>query len=309
MNRITTSLARAIDVDRRTRALALGAIALAMTLGLTATATATPKGKFAVFSDCPLTTPGLTACVYAETTSGEFVVGSTTVPISKPVVLQGGVISKFKENEAEEVEVTEEFVGAADGHTLSATPLNVPGGLAGLIKCNEISNFLAKLACEVVFENGLTGVTATTELAAPASSIGLNEGNLLVGEGTALSLPVKVKLSNPLLGESCYIGSNAHPVVLNLTTGTTSPPEPNKPIKGSPGKISVIEGLLRDEGASLVNNSFAAPGVDGCGGIFSFIIDPLVDAKVELPAAAGRNTAILNSTFEQAGVKAVKESE
>jgi hypothetical protein len=40
----------------------------------------------------------------------------------------------------------------------------------------------------------LTGVIATTELAAPASSIGVNLGNLLNAEGTALSLPVKVHL-------------------------------------------------------------------------------------------------------------------
>ena len=309
MSQITTPVVRSIGVSRSVLAVVLGVIALTITLGLASTAAATPKGKFAVFSDCPLTTSGVTACIYAETTSGEFVVGNTTVPISKPVILQGGVITKITENEAEEVEISEEFVGAADGHTLPATALNVPGGLAGLIKCNEISNFLVKLACEVVFENGLTGVTATTELAAPASSIGLNEGNLLDATGTALSLPIKVKLSNPLLGESCYIGSNAHPVVLNLTTGTTSPPEPNKSIKGSPGKIGAVEGLLTDEGASLVNNSFAAPGVEGCGGIFSSIINPLVDAKVELPAAAGHNTAILNSTFKQAGVKTVKESE
>jgi hypothetical protein len=87
-----------------------------------------------------------------------------------------------------------------DGVALSKTPQSVPGGLAGLVNCYEISNFFERLACEVIFENGLTGVTATTELAAPASSIGINIQNLIEGSGTALSLPVKVKLSNPLFG-------------------------------------------------------------------------------------------------------------
>ena len=97
--------------------------------------------------------------------------------------------------------------------------------------------------------------------------------------------------------------------MLNLTTGATSPPAPNKTIKGNPGKINVEEGLLTDEGNSLVNNSFAAPEAEGCGGIFSFLIDPLVDAKLGLPSAAGHNTAILNGKLQQAGAKTVKESE
>jgi hypothetical protein len=41
-----------------------------------------------------------------------------------------------------------------------------------------------------------------------------------------------------------------------------------------------------------VDNSFAAPEASGCGGIFSIIIDPLVDSKLGLPSAAGKNTAI-----------------
>ena len=97
--------------------------------------------------------------------------------------------------------------------------------------------------------------------------------------------------------------------MLNLTTGTTSPPAPNKPISGNPGKINIEEGLLTDEGNSLVNNSFAAPAAEGCGGIFSFLIDPLVNGKLGLPSAAGNNTAILNGKLQQAGPKTVKESE
>jgi hypothetical protein len=50
---------------------------------------------------------------------------------------------------------------------------------------------------------------------------------------------VKVRLENPFLGSECYVGSNSSPVVLNLTTGTTSPPAPNKPIKGTVGNIEV----------------------------------------------------------------------
>jgi hypothetical protein len=63
----------------------------------------------------------------------------------------------------------------------------------------------------LTFQNGLTGVTATTELAAPASDTVLNEANLFQRKGIALSLPIKVKLSNPFLGSNCYIGSTPIP--------------------------------------------------------------------------------------------------
>jgi hypothetical protein len=286
---------------RRTLAVSVALVALASLMMVGASsALATPKGKFAVFADCPLETAGLTACVYSQTKSGEVTIGSTKVPINQTIVLQGGII----ETENRETEtVTEEFVGAKDGNTLAKVALNVPGGLLDLIKCEEISNFLERIACELVFETGATEVTATTELAGPASSIGINESNLLGESGTALSLPVKIKLSNLLLGGACYIGSNEHPVVLKLTTGTSGT------LKGSAGTINVIEGLLTDTGSKLVDNTFEAPKVNGCGGVFSSIIDPIVDGKVGLPSGEGKNKAVLEGTLEQAGAKKVKESE
>ena len=128
-----------------------------------------------------------------------FVVGKEAVPIKNTITLQGGLHGL--ESGALE------FIAAEDGNTLSKTPQPVPGGLAGLFRCYEISNFLERIACEVVFENGLTGVNAITELAAPAKSIEFSLNNLFSEEGIALSLPVKVRLENAFLGSSCYIGS------------------------------------------------------------------------------------------------------
>jgi hypothetical protein len=267
-------------------------------------ALATPKGEFAVFADCPLSNPALNGCLVAKTESGEVTLGKKSVPIKNTITLQGG----FIENRETEVQT---FVAAADGNTLSKTPQPVPGGLAGLLNCNEIGLFLVRAACELTFENGATGVNATTELAAPASAIGLNENNLLTETGTALSLPVKVHLENPFLGGECYIGSNSHPIILNLTTGTTSPPPPNVPIKGKTGALESNEegDLLTISGDSLVDNAFAVPGATGCDGLFAFLIDPLINAKIGIPATAGHNTAILNNTLKQAGAKAVRNHE
>jgi hypothetical protein len=292
---------------RRRTLLAAVVAAVVAALGFSSSALAGvhhPTGAYAPFADCPLGNASVEECLVATTSSGEFVVGKKTVPISNAITLQGGT------HENEETGALN-FIGAENGLTLSKTPQSVPGGLAGLVNCKEIGNIIERVACEATFENGLTGVNATTELAAPATSIGINVGDLLEGKGVALSLPVKVHLENPLFGSECYVGSSSKPIVLELTTGTTSPPAPNTPIKGNPGKLSIKEGgaLLEISSNSLVNNSFAAPEATGCGGIFSFLIDPIVDSTLGVPSAAGHNTAILNGTLKQAAAVAVKASE
>jgi len=145
--------------------------------------------------------------------------------------------------------------------------------------------------------NGFTGVTATVELAGSPSLIKVSLLNYLIRSGAAFSFPVKVKLSNPFLGSNCYIGSNSNPVKLNLTTGTTAPPPPNTPISGTPGEASVFEEKISTfKKNKLVDNSFAAPGANGCGGLFSFLVDPFVESIVGVPSPAGTNTAILEGS-------------
>ena len=275
-------------------------------LGLASPALATehhPKGEFAPFADCPLSTPGLSDCVLAESSAGEFTVGNRSVPIRNTITLQGGFIVNEKTGVLE-------FVGAENGETLSKTPQYVPGGLFNIVAPKYL-NKEQKEKFEEFVNKGITGVTETTELAGPASDIGLSTENLLFEEGTALSLPVKIKLGNAFLGSSCYIGSNSSPIVIDFTTGTTSPPEPNKPIKGAAGKFEHNEAftLITLSGGRLVNNSYAAPEVAGCGEPFSSLVDKAVDAALGLPAAAGHNTAILEGKLSTANAAAVKASE
>jgi hypothetical protein len=186
----------------------------------------------------------------------------------------------------------------------------VSGGLLGIEAPHWWPQYLQNWFNEAI-NNGFTGVTATVELAAPASSVEVNPLNLLFEFGTALSLPLKIKLDNVLLGNHCYVGSNSNPIVIDFTSGETSPPEPNEPIHGSAGTLEVNEAetLLTLSGGSLVNNSFEAPGAHGCGGIFSLFIDPLVNSILGLPAPAGTNTAVLEGKFQTAMVAAVEASE
>ena len=262
---------------RPSRVVPLAAVVVAMLASFVAAAPALGSSyqqEFAPFAHCPVNTPGVITCVNSVVTSGEFKLGSETVPITKTITLQGGLNPK-----------THELVGATDGNTLSRTTLTVPGGLVGI--------------------EGLGGeVTATAELAG-AAHINLNN---LGGAGPLVSLPLKVKLDNPFLGGACYIGSSSEPVALSLTDGTTNPPPPNKPISGNRGTAGTLAAgrILVVTGNSLVDNAFAAPPVNGCGGLLAFLIDPLVDLRAGLPAAAGHNTAILSGSLAQAEARLVK---
>jgi hypothetical protein len=283
--------------------MAITAMAFAA-FGFTASASA-HTGEFAKFDYCPSTNPSVFKCLHAVTNSGEIVLGKKTVPIVNPVTLQGGTSEA-----TEETEFVSNFFGATNGETLSKSPQPVPGGLTGLVNCKEISSALVRIACEATLENGFTGVNATLELAKPASEIKSSEVNLLFEEGVALKLPVKVHLENPFLGSSCYVGSSSSPIIWNLTTGTTSPPSPNKPIKGTSGEQEFREEfqILRANGVNLVDNAWSAPKASGCGGpIIELLINPIINASVGLPAAAGTNTAILTNTIDIATAEAVNE--
>lgn len=257
-----------------------------------------PKGEFAQFGECPLNTKTITDCIFSVSNGGSFTVGSKTVPLKNPVTLQGGF-----EGSGESVK----FYGAENGDTLSKTPQPVPGGLLGITAPTWWPKFIQDWFNNLINE-GFTGVDATVELTGPTkglTNIKLNTENLLFEKGTALGLPVKIKLDNAILGSNCYVGSNSKPVQIDFTTGTSGA------LKGSAGELSFNEEftLITISGGKLVNGVFAAPAASGCGGIFSFFVDPLVNSILGLPAASGKNTATLEGVLKDAASSAVKESE
>jgi hypothetical protein len=273
-------------------------------LGLAGSAQAKLTGNYTKFAQCPYSNLEVKKCIYSVTKSGEVVLGSKKVPIVNPVILQGGTKAQNEEGYAA-------FVGATNGITLSKAPQPVPGGLAGIVNCKEIKDFFLRISCEVTFENGVTGLNSTLELARPASEIVVSENNLATETGTALKMPVKVHLENPFLGSECYVGSSSSPIIWNLTTGTTSPPEPNKPISGKAGFIEFLEEgrIAVSKEASLVDNAWSAPGATGCGGfLVELILDPIINAAAGVPAAAGHNTAILNNELNIASAAAVRKN-
>jgi hypothetical protein len=282
-----------------------GFLGILVTASLALAAPHHPKGEFAQFGDCPLNRVTISDCIYSVTNGGSFTIGNKTVPIKNPVTLQGGF---------EGVNPNVQFYGAEDGNTLSKTPQPVPGGLLGITAPTWWPKFVQEWFNNLINE-GFTGVNATVELTGPTkglTNIKLNTEALLAEKGTALGLPVKVKLENAILGSNCYVGSESKPIPINFTTGTTSPPPPNKPISGAAGTVTFNEEftLITISGGKLVDNAFpVTEGANGCGGIFSIFIDPLVDSILGTPSAAGKNTAILEGKLQDANAEAVRASE
>jgi len=284
---------------------ALCVVALA-SLGLAGTASAKLTGEFTKFTYCPYKNEEIKKCLWANTEGGSVKLGSKTVPIVNDVLLQGGLGPVNTETKFAK------FFAPTEGKpVLAPVAQPVPGGLAGLVNCKEISNFILRTSCEWTFENGLTGLNSTLELAKSASDIRVSENNLAGETGVALQMPIKIHLENPFLGSECYVGSSTNPVIWKLSSGTTKPPAPNTPISGSAGEIEFLEEgrILVAKNSKLVDNSWSAPGVSGCGGfLVELLLNPIINAASGLPAAAGKNTAILKGTLNVASAAAVRKN-
>ena len=259
---------RTVRKRKQLRVVAAAATGIAGLVATTdpATAATTPGAlpkALAVFAHCPISDPAVTACLYAST-GGTFQVGNASLTLPRPATLSLGLIP------------------SSDGTLATVLPTDGTPGLSSP-------------TVTVPVLGGLVGVGATPTLAGPPTG---SLAALLTGSNaTAISLPLVVVLSNPLLGPSCTLGTTSAPLVVDLTAGTTNPPPPNTPISGSKGTLtSKRNGLVTVSGASLVDNAFAAPGASGCGLLGSE--DLLVDTLEGLPSPAGRNSAVLSGTIE-----------
>src|SRR4051794_11970932 len=288
----------------RTRAVtaALCVVALAA-LGFAGPAAAKLTGNYTKFAQCPFTNAEARKCIYAVTESGEVILGKKTVPIEKSVVLKGAYTTPNEETNFSK------FIAPTDGITLSKAAQNVPGGLAGIVP-EKGGPALVTLLIKFFFENKLTGLTSTLELAKPASEISVSESHIAEEEGVGLKLPVMLHLENPFLGKKCYVGSTSSPITWNLTTGATAPPAPNKSIVGGGGASEFLEEgrIFVIKGTKLVDNAWAAPKASGCGGIISFLVNPIIDSQLGT-TTAGNNTAILTNTLNLASAAAVKKND
>lgn len=235
-------------------------------------ATTTPAPGYGQFAGCPNPAQATTEfCFHSVFTSGELQVGKLVIPIANPITYSGGTTPGGA------------IVFNASGG-MPPVPQGVPGGLVGLTGLTWLTTVLSPSELEVDADIELAGTPG-----APWPE--------------TFSLPIKIHLTNPVLGKNCYIGSNANPIVLDLITGTTSPPPPNKPITGTEPEVSFTPNEVIDfENGTYVDNSFAAPGANGCvltlHGYIPISINGLINSQNGLPAPAGTNSAILDFDTE-----------
>jgi hypothetical protein len=188
-----------------------------------------PGGIYAPFTDCPLhdpimrqAAPGFAmGCIKSITASGTFTINGLPVQITHPVTVQFGTYSDLDASGNQVFHV----VPPQDGETLVTEPEVIPGGLLVLV-CSSTDPRVQRL-CRTATSAGHTDLTLEVQLAGPIT-------NFSPLAESPFTLPVKVKLENPLLGGQCYIGSNDDPIVLQPlfnpvgTLGFEGDPDPER---------------------------------------------------------------------------------
>jgi hypothetical protein len=254
----------------------------------------TLNGDWAALNRCPVDNPTMLAadgatnvafCLGVASPNGALTIGGLTLP-TKASDLQLGLVL----NETDGVAT---LVSPPGGAAINES-IEVPNGLQALICPSR-----GRLAWQVCrpprkrwgneHSSELTNLTVSVVPAGEPSDF-----NLVAGLGLnqpLLSLPVKIHLQNRLLGNRCYIGSDAEPIVLqpeNLTEPAVSldtfdangAPDPS-------GTMTLIQ-ILDNQGT----NTFAVPTATGCG--FMGIFDEAIDGHMSLPSASGKNSLLFN---------------
>jgi hypothetical protein len=264
----------------------LGLLAsLAVLVSAGSASAATLAGPWAPFTNCPVDDPQMlaiqpggdnAACVSSVSPNGSFKIGNTTLQTGG-TSLQFGVAGSTPDDPT-----LGQIVPATDGMTLIADPVDVPGGVLGLMCPSNI--LLVSSLCRQATNTSLNRITAQVKLAGTPTDFSAT-GALSTGT-PILTLPVKIQLQNPLLGSNCFIGSNSNPIVLRpqaLTLGSVgSVIDPN----GFP------VGIIQITGGTLGDNSFAVPGATGCGPLG--LANGAINSRQQLPSPAGQNELVQN---------------
>lgn len=254
----------------------LGAAVAAMALLAASASAKEPAPGYTQFAGCPSPeeVAGLSTCIRSEVTGGFLQTGKKTVPIEHPLTISGGLNEEL-----------EGFAFNSKGG-LTKVKQKVPGGVFGLTGLTFLLELLGSEALTLY---------AVTELAGTPTEFNFN----------TVTLPIKVHLENSVLGSKCYLGSNSNPIVLHLSTGTTNPPPPNKPITGKEPTLEVdAKEIVHFNNGTYVDNSFSVPGASGCTlTLFGFIpisLNGLVNEQAGLPSPAGKNSTVEDFSTELA---------
>jgi hypothetical protein len=223
-------------------------------------------GTWAPFFRCPVDDPamlgtsGEPGCVASNSTHGSITLGNITTTTGN-TNLQIGIVD------------------------FGSTTVSAAGG--------------ALVADPVQLSTPVGPVTAVTESAGTPSNFSLFAG-IVTGQ-PIITVPIKIHLANnPVLGPSCFIGSEQNPILLNPQNTDLS----NAKIVGSNQiGISIFDAngvpdaggpveAINETGAVQGDDTFAVPGATGCGPNGS--LDAAVNAVAGLPSPSGSNHLVLD---------------
>ncbi|ATY99191.1 hypothetical protein G6W61_03120 [Streptomyces sp. KAI-26] len=279
------------SVSNRTRIGVLAALTAFSAVLSTGSAAAQTQlnGDWAPFDRCPVDAPAMLAadgietiatCIASSSATGSITLGKSQVPTGN-TDLQLGVVQRS--------DGTNTLVAPAGG-ALTADQATVPGGLLGLM-CPSSVPFVSAI-CRQLTDNNLNRITATIE---PAGAP--RDFNMVAAFSTGepiLTIPVRIHLKNPFLGDKCYIGTTADPVLLrpqNLNAPSLSlqrfAADGTRDDEGEMGRYTF-------SGADQGDATFAVPGASGCG--VAGLLDWAVNLKTGLPSASGKNSVKLDNT-------------
>ncbi|WP_137724052.1 hypothetical protein [Prescottella subtropica] len=248
-----------------TRAAVLAATA-ALVLAGAGTASAAPQApyQFTGWDTCPLDsllnkdpasgqpvpTPG--GCQTVIVKSGTMQLGDLTIDLQpNSMMIAGG--NKITPGPP----MNWDFFPKSGG--LHSAPITTPGGALGTASAEGF---------------GPTAITATVE------QVSTPVFNLPSPEDMTVKLPVRLKLSNPMLGNNCYIGTSDKPVIFDLKVDPDTGGQPSAIPGGAVGTY------FPDYTASATD--FAVPGATGCGLFGS--LNWAVNLRAGLPSASGKNS-------------------
>ncbi len=249
------------------------------------------NGGWAPFNRCPVDDPAMLAadgstlndfCVSASSAGGAIKLGNTSAPAGD-TGLQFGLVGSVSTSFA----VVPPTSGA-----IVAAPVDVPGGLLGLM-CPSTDPVVLSV-CNLITDNTLNAVSAVVQSAGSPSDFNFSAS---AEAGVPIfTMPIKVQLQNPLLGSTCFIGSDANPIVLHpentdISSAAFTISTFNE--DGSPATNGSMF-LLTASGLTQGDDTFSVPGASGCG--VASALDSAINSKEGLPSAAGNNSLTLTNS-------------
>lgn len=250
----------------------------------------TLNGDWAPFNRCPVDNPAMLAvtgettevfCIAESSPRGSMTVGNLTVAF-KATNHQYGVLQSREALPSPTV--------SPPGGVLDAEPAYLSGGIQELICPGD--GWLAWRICRHAARDpdSSDAVIWTLESAGTISNFLLFAG---LAPGTPIAtVPLRIHLQSRYLGDDCYIGTEAEPIVTQ--PANLVPPAVEFLSFDTNGTPDQENGMMTDiksvdsQGAS----GFTVPAASGCGSDGS--LDRAIDSKLGLPSTASTNNLTID---------------